>query len=232
MPAPVTPSLHPLYRAQASRPPAIPDYLLRQYGWAYVHPRAVRFFEREWLVNLILWGHYARLCERALDALGPVILGKTLQMACVYGNLTARLDVLDILPIQLQNLAAKIEADPRVRLVQGNTADAPQADASVDQVLMFFLLHEQPRDVRQASLREAQRVLRPGGRLVLVDYHRPNRWHPLQLLMRGIFWQLEPFAMDLWTHSLDEFLPSSGHRTLTEGTEFGGLYQWRVVQKG
>src|SRR5262245_30341004 len=91
--------------------PALPRYLLQTYWWAYVHPRAVRFFEREWLVNLILWGNYGSLRDAALAALGPRLVGPTLQIACVYGDLTtrlaarlapgARLDVLDILPIQL-----------------------------------------------------------------------------------------------------------------------------------
>ena len=40
---------------------AIPAYLEQTYWWAYVHPWAVRVFEREWLVNMILWGNYARL---------------------------------------------------------------------------------------------------------------------------------------------------------------------------
>jgi len=31
----------------------IPAYLQETYWWAYVHPKAVRFFERQWLVNLI-----------------------------------------------------------------------------------------------------------------------------------------------------------------------------------
>ena len=34
------------------RAPPIPDYLSETYWWAYLHPRAVRVFEREWLVNL------------------------------------------------------------------------------------------------------------------------------------------------------------------------------------
>ncbi|MBP6242855.1 MAG: hypothetical protein KA377_01615, partial [Chromatiaceae bacterium] len=47
--------------------PPIPDYLQRVYWWAYLHPRAVFLFEREWLVNLILWGNYQRLCDEALQ---------------------------------------------------------------------------------------------------------------------------------------------------------------------
>ena len=39
----------------------IPHYLRNVYWWAYGHPRAVRLFERDWVVNLILFGNYARL---------------------------------------------------------------------------------------------------------------------------------------------------------------------------
>ena len=33
---------------------AIPAYLQQVYWWAYVHPNAVKMFERQWLVNAIL----------------------------------------------------------------------------------------------------------------------------------------------------------------------------------
>ena len=94
-----------------SGPAAVPGYLADTYWWAYVHPGAVRVFERQWLVNLILWGNFARLRDSALDALGEALDGKTLQVACVYGDLTQRLaeriapggalDVVDVLPVQL-----------------------------------------------------------------------------------------------------------------------------------
>ena len=39
--------------AARSGPPA---YLLQRYWWAYAHPVSVRVFEREWLINAILFG--------------------------------------------------------------------------------------------------------------------------------------------------------------------------------
>ena len=63
---------------------AIPEYLTATYDWAYVTPEAVNRFERQWLVNLILWGNFARLRDEALDVLGNELGGKTLQIACVY----------------------------------------------------------------------------------------------------------------------------------------------------
>ena len=66
----------------------VPDYLTAHYWWAYIHPKAVKVFERQWLVNFILWGNYVRLRDAALAELGAVLPGSTLQVACVYGDLT------------------------------------------------------------------------------------------------------------------------------------------------
>ena len=219
---------------------AIPEYLTATYDWAYVTPEAVKRFERQWLVNLILWGNFARLRDEALNVLGSELVGKTLQIACVYGDLTTKLvnrhaaqgeiDVVDVLPVQTANLKDKLgkagfTAD-RVGIHLGNSAAMKFADASYDRALLFFLLHEQPEDVRKRTLAEALRVVKPGGKLVIVDYHRPSGWHPLWLPMRGILSTLEPFALDLWRNEVVDWFPSDiKPAAVSKRTSFGGLYQ-------
>ena len=216
--------------------PATPDYLKETYAWAYVTPEAVRRFERQWLVNLILWGNFARLRELALDAFGNDLDGHSLQVACVYGDLTARwkarhgkrgaLDVIDILPVQIDNLRRKLGDNSRVNIQLANSAALPHADASLDRALLFFLLHEQPESVRICTVREAFRVVRPGGKIVFVDYHRPHRTHPLYLPMKGILATLEPFALDLWQRDISDWFPADmPPAQVTKRTYFGNLYQ-------
>lgn len=218
---------------------AVPGYLQQTYWWAYVHPNAVRLFERQWIVNLILWGNFARLRDAALDALGQRLDGRTLQVACVYGDLTNRLrdrlttggslDVVDVLRVQLDNLARKLRGDPRVGLIQGDSSALDIADESYDRALLFFLLHEQPEEVRRRTISEALRVVKPGGRLVILDYHRPRASHPLYWPMVAILKSLEPYAMDLWRHGIAEWLPD-GTR-FEKSMRFGGLYQLLTITK-
>jgi ubiquinone/menaquinone biosynthesis C-methylase UbiE len=215
----------------------IPDYLQAHYWWAYIHPRAVRVFDRGWLVNLILWGNYRRLTDAALHALGDTLTGRCLQMACVYGDLTPRLarqvmagggslDVIDVLPMQLANLRHKLRPGSPVRLLRQDSTALAAADASYDRVLLFFLLHEQPADVRRRTLNEALRVVKPGGRVVVVDYARPRWWHPLRWLWLPVLHRLEPYARALWNDTAATWLPSSDRAgAVSRIALFGGLYQ-------
>ena len=224
-----------------SQAAAVPAYLNETYWWAYVHPNAVRFFERQWLVNLILWGNFAKLRDAALDELGRSLPGKTLQVACVYGDFTPRvadrlgsegsLDVVDVLPIQLANLRRKLPAAAQVNLVNRDASDLGLADGSYDRAILFFLLHEMPLEVRRGTLSEAIRVLKPGRELVIVDYHRPEKWHPLRSVMKWILRNFEPFAMDLWGHEVAEWLPTEGVAAIRKETFYGGLYQKLVITK-
>jgi len=223
-------------RSASSQESAVPAYLADTYWWAYVHPKAIYVFERQWLVNLILWGNFSRLRDAALSALGERLPGRTLQIACVYGNLSRRLlervepdaslDVVDILPLQLENLRKKLPEDARVSAILGDSSNLQMPSASYDRALLFFLLHEQPEDVRRATVAEALRVVKPGGTLVIVDYHRPSTANPLYWPMRGILRTLEPYALDLWQHELEEWLPRGREvAKLEKQTMFGGLYQ-------
>jgi ubiquinone/menaquinone biosynthesis C-methylase UbiE len=214
----------------------IPDYLHKCYWWAYVHPNAVAIFERQWLVNLILWGNFEMLRDAALKELGACIGGRTLQIACVYGDFSVKLaqriskdgvlDIVDVLPVQLDNARRKLPVPSRVRTFLDDSTALRFPDASYDQVVVFFLLHEQPAPVRIKTLREALRVLKPGGKLVIVDYHLPSPLHPLRYLFRPVLGLLEPFALDLWRYSIETWLPESfAPAEFVKETLFGGLYQ-------
>lgn len=222
--------------------PSIPEYLEKTYWWAYLHPRSVWLFERQWIVDLILWGNFAKLRDSALAELGTRVTGRNLQVACVYGDFTqslaarlapdARLDVVDVAPIQLENLKRKLEHREGVFLDCQNAGRLLFDDATFDQAVVFFLLHEMPESVRLKAIREVLRVVKRGGKVVFVDYHRPLWWHPHRYLMVPILRGLEPYAMDLWNGEITNWISADQKPAqLTKTTYFGGLYQKVVITR-
>ena len=222
--------------------PPIPDYLSDTYWWAYLHPNAIRVFEREWLVNLILWGNMSRLTDATLDEIPPAATDAVLQLACVYGRFSdrlathlargrANLHLLDIAPIQLRNARRKLAGHRHIRFHHQDASALTFSADSFDATVLFFLLHEQPENVRRRTLREALRVTRPGGKIVIVDYHGPSRFNPWRYLMQPVLHWLEPFALDLWRHPVARFLPRSiDTRNVDTRLYFGGLYQKTVIR--
>jgi len=228
--------------SQQGRHEEPPYYLTVHYWWAYIHPWAVKLFERKWLVNLILWGNYDRLRNAALAEFGNTLEGTTLQVACVYGDLTSRLcrkvvpgggkiDVVDVLPIQLRNLKKKLPVNAPVRLLAMDSSGLRLPDASYDQALAFFLLHEQPENYRERTLSEMFRVVKPGGKIVIVDYGGPRWWHPLRYLWGPVLARLEPFALDLWRREIACWFPPGCASPMRKESFFGGLYQKVVITR-
>ncbi|MBF0265417.1 MAG: class I SAM-dependent methyltransferase [Gammaproteobacteria bacterium] len=214
----------------------IPNYLEETYWWAYVHPNSIQIFERQWLVNFILWGNFARLRDVAINEAGITISGNNLQVACVYGDfsqqLSKRLDsesqlhIVDIAPIQLQNVYNKIKNNSNVFLHHQDSTSLKFEDESFDNIFVFFLLHEQPETVRAKTVEEVMRVVKPGGKVIFVDYHKPHWLNPLAYLMRPVLHLLEPYALAIWRKEIIDWVPPGLRPShISKETLFGDLYQ-------
>jgi cyclopropane fatty-acyl-phospholipid synthase-like methyltransferase len=116
-----------------------------------------------------------------------------LEIGCGTGNLllAAKATEPDVAVVGLDpDLSALARARRKARrrglavqLDRGYADELPYPSASVDRVLSAFMLHHVPPAERETVLREVVRVLRPGGRLHLVDIaehahgSRPGRSH-------------------------------------------------------
>ena len=60
------------------------------------------------------------------------------------------------------------------QLDQGFADELPYPDASFDRVLSSFMFHHLSREVKEKTLREVRRVLKPGGRFHMADFGGPG----------------------------------------------------------
>lgn len=224
-------------RTESASSAGLPDYLRRTYTWAYLSPRTMPWLDRAPVVSAILWGNAARLMRWATEqfAAGEHVL----QAACVYGDLSpmlarrvgteGRLSIRDVAPIQVANVRRKLAGLPQA---EAEVADLVEPlSERYDAVCCFFLLHEVPEPERRRIVTNLLAAVKPGGRAVFVDYHRPRVWHPLAPVMAAVFRWLEPFAESLLDVPLQTLADEADAFEWRKETRFGGLYQLVVARR-
>jgi SAM-dependent methyltransferase len=129
--------------------------------------------------------------DEALDAVGP-LAGATVadvgagsgyfavRLAARVGS-TGRVYANDLQPEMLKLLAARLarERITNVTLVQGSIDDPRLPAASLDLVLMVDVYHEFSEP--QRMLRAIRTALKPGGRLVLLEYRKEDPKVPIRI---------------------------------------------------
>lgn len=124
--------------------------------------------------------------ERLVDLAGIAPGEAVLDIGCGTGSLAlatkqrvgARGQVygIDASPEMIARARRKaVKAGATVVLETGVAETLPFPDARFDVVVSTLMLHHLPRPVRQQCVREARRVLRPGGRLLVVDFESSSR---------------------------------------------------------
>jgi ubiquinone/menaquinone biosynthesis C-methylase UbiE len=76
---------------------------------------------------------------------------------------------LDLSDAYIHHARRHLRRRVRLNLIVANAEAVPLPAASMDAVTSIFTMHELPPGVRRTVIGEAARVLKPGGRLVLLD---------------------------------------------------------------
>ncbi|MDV7340784.1 rhodoquinone biosynthesis methyltransferase RquA [Terasakiella sp. A23] len=214
---------------------SLPDYLQKTYTWAYLNPKTVPLLSSAPVVAAILWGNANRLI---LMTTAEIIPGqRVLQAAAVYGRFstdlakavgpTGKLDVIDVAPIQVETARKRVEGFDQASVRLGD-ASVVQTNP-YDTVICFFLLHEVPEEMKGKIVNALLASVKPGGKIVFVDYHKPVCHHPLKPIMSKVFDWLEPFAKGLWQKEIRDYAIDANQWSWSKETIFGGLYQKVVV---
>jgi demethylmenaquinone methyltransferase/2-methoxy-6-polyprenyl-1,4-benzoquinol methylase len=188
--------------------------------------------DRRWKRDVV-----ARLAEHAPPG------ARILDLACGTGDLAmaavatvpgARVTGVDASARMLELARLRSVEGEGPTFLLGDMARLDFVDGSIDAITAGYAFRNAPD--HRAALREAARVLRPGGVLITLDFYRPvgALWRPLFLAYLraagnavGWWWHREPLAYGYIGPSIDAFVNWEGFNS--DLIEAG--FQVRRVQK-
>ena len=179
--------------------------------WIYKSPFFIRLTDRMFVVSTILLLQYSKLVSMVVTRLNPSLKGKRiLQVSCAFGNVSEKIAercaeqgakefvLTDIMQSEVDNAERKLKKFGKLcSFTRQDATKMDFADQSFDYVVIFFLPHELPLDKKNKLIAEANRVVKPGGKIVFGEFHKP-RLKLLELLGRIYFFIFEPYATEMW----------------------------------
>lgn len=140
--------------------------------------------------DLLVWaislGREQAFRQKQVDLAGLEPGGSVLDVGCGTGSLailakqrvgpTGTVSGIDASPEMIARARKKArKARAEVRFEAAVVEAMPFPDATFDFVLSTMMLHHLPDDARHQCLREIRRILKPGGRLLVVDFAGPAK---------------------------------------------------------
>jgi ubiquinone/menaquinone biosynthesis C-methylase UbiE len=206
----------------------------------YSNMRLIKMVDFQPIISAILLFQYNRLVSKIVSGLEHSALRnkKVLITSCAFGNVIPRVVkaaveagaervlIADIILNELIHAKSKLgNFAGKVDFIEDNATSMNQEAGSVAANVMFFLLHELPHQLKGRALAEAGRMLAPGGKLFLAEFHRPELW-VLRALSWTYFKVFEPLGLALWdTHDPLACLEQMGGWKCERTTYFFGNFQ-------
>lgn len=197
------------------------------------------FVDNQLLLDLITYGQHRIIGERVvkelniLKSLGQRV--KVLQIGFAPGSLSVKiahilensgeLAILDPLPFQLERAKKKLSNFGSVHYFEGIGEDVPFPDASFDAIILFFLFHEIPSDVRANIMKKALRLIHKGGAVIVCDFAKPTC-----MLGKVLVFFFSLFGEKYLPSFLKEGIPSNKGRIAAQESYLCNTFQFSIVK--
>jgi demethylmenaquinone methyltransferase/2-methoxy-6-polyprenyl-1,4-benzoquinol methylase len=195
--------------------------------------RWARVYDRVVTLSFLPLGGEKRFRRRFVAMADLKDTDRVLDICCGTGSTTAIIAPevnqghvvgVDLSPDMLA-IAERKNVAPWVSFQRASVDALPFGDASFDHVICSYGLHEIPKDIRAAALKEVYRVLRPSGKFLVLDYHLPRYFPARQAIAAFVRIFEHDTAYRMMKGLLSAEVAASGLKVLCKNEALGGMFQ-------
>jgi demethylmenaquinone methyltransferase/2-methoxy-6-polyprenyl-1,4-benzoquinol methylase len=214
--------------AETTSPVKTPEYYSVSF-WR----RWSRLYDRVVTISFLPFGGEKRFRQNFVNMAGIKSSDRVLDICCGTGSTTAiiapevdqgHVTGVDLSPDMLAVARKKVVAS-WVSFQLASVDSLPFSDNSFNHVICSYGLHEIPKDIRAAALKEVLRVLKPGGKFLTLDYHLPRYFPARQAI--GAFVRVfeHDIAYKMMRGELAAEVAAAGLNLQEKKTPLGGMFQ-------
>lgn len=213
----------------------------KTYKWFYDHVQS-KYYSLLMKWCFLPFGGERKCREEMLSPVEFSNGDRILDMCCGTGGATYAISTkagqgsqifgLDLSAGQLR-VAQKCPELNHVQFVEGDATQTPFPDSWFEKVFITHAIHEMPREIRLKVLFEGRRILKDGGKVIILELDDPkNLWIRFFIGLWFFYWlpfNFEtPTRRDMLKHGVTKEVREAGFKNVTKESKFKGILQ--IVQ--
>ncbi len=217
----------------------LPAYIDVIYGDIYNDADKCSSYDNNLLCNVRTLFQYKRLVNSAVRELKMnqnvlqlgVVFGSEIDEVAMAIGAYGQYDIVDINSVQVNRITDKYWKVYRGMKIFKQDATNLKLNGNYDAVVCFMLLSEIPTATKMKIVDSALKMVKPGGKAIFVDWHKPLYYHPLRYVVRMYNRLYNPFVESLWDRDIESFAsPELKPQFIwRKSTYFGRMFQKLVA---
>lgn len=217
----------------------LPAYIDFIYGDIYKHPDKCASLDNDLSCNLRTFFQYKRLVASLVKEVKMnqnvmqfgLTFGSQIDEVAMAVGAYGQYDIIDINPSEVTRCSEKYwKVYQGMKIFKQDAANI-KPKANYDVLICFMLLSQVPSLSKYKIVNNALRMVRPGGKVVFIDWHNPLSYHPLKYLARMHNRLYHPFIERLWDREIDTYAETDIRSKFIwrKSTYFGRMFQKMVA---
>ena len=220
---------------------ALPAYIDFIYGHIYKFPEKCASLDNDISCGLRTFFQYKKLVRSLTKEIQMsqsvmqfgLTFGSQIDEVAMAVGAYGQYDIIDINSSEVTRANEKYwKVYQGMKIFKQDAANI-KPKANYDVLICFMLLSQVPSQTKHKIVNNALKMVRPGGKVVFIDWHNPLSWHPLKYLTRMHNRLFHPFVERLWDREINTYAETEIRNRFIwrKSTYFGRMFQKIVATR-
>lgn len=193
----------------------------------------------DFIENIFFFGRLEQFWEKLIEKAQISPNDRIIDIGCGSGRMVIKVseqlgmngEIIGLEPSKhLIKECNKLEKKDNVKFMEGIMESVPFPDNSFDIVLSSLAIHHVPKDDKQKAFKEFNRILKKGGRLLIMDHGKPYN-KMLQVFLFPMRWNILEYQAENFRGEIPNMIKYAFGNVEEKARFYGWIKIWESVKE-